>query len=376
MDQKAKKPSICFVALKAYGLLSGREDIQHIGGAEVQQTLIARELARRGYRVSFVVLDHGQPDGEDLDGIRVFKAFRRDAGVFGVRFLHPRMTRLWAAMRRADAEIYYQRNGGNETGAAAAWCRRHRRRFIFAVAHDAECDRRLPYIDTFRERALYRYGLWQADTVVTQTATQQRLMRNEFDRESTVIRSCALDPGGRTIERHERACQPRLVWLGRFAPVKGLEHLLDIAELCPEFQFDVVGDANADSAYVRAFRTRALRIPNVALCGRVPYTRVDNVYRGASALLNTSEAEGFPNTFLEAWSRGLPVLSRLDPDNLITEHGLGIVANEVGELARQIKEFFGLPALRERCSMGARRYFLRSHTVQVAVDAYERVLTR
>ena len=35
-------------------------DAQSAGGAEVQQVLIGRELARRGWSVSFVVADYGQ----------------------------------------------------------------------------------------------------------------------------------------------------------------------------------------------------------------------------------------------------------------------------------------------------------------------------
>ena len=58
------KPTVCFVALNAYAAHFGGHNSQHLGGAEVQQELIARELVKRGYRVSFVVFDHGQADGD------------------------------------------------------------------------------------------------------------------------------------------------------------------------------------------------------------------------------------------------------------------------------------------------------------------------
>ena len=45
-------PHICFVALRAWSVLAGDASIEIAGGAEVQQCILARLLARAGYRVS------------------------------------------------------------------------------------------------------------------------------------------------------------------------------------------------------------------------------------------------------------------------------------------------------------------------------------
>ena len=379
------KPSICFVALNAYGVLSGREDIQHIGGAEVQQSLIARELARRGYGVSFVTLDHGQPDAEVLDGIKVFKAYNRGAGLRVVRSLYPRLIGLWSAMRRADADVYYQRCAGTETGLVANWCRRHQRRFVFAVAGDPACPANLDGLHRVKERVLYPYGLRRAESVVAQTAAQRTLLRERFLRHSIVIPSCALDPGTPNYAQRSGNHSPRLLWIGRFDPVKGLSSLLTLAQLCSDYGFDVVGDDTCGRPVTKrdviaenkpGFTRDAQNCANLVLHGWVPYAEIAECYRHASALVCTSVSEGFPNTFLEAWSHGLPVFSHLDPDNLISRYGLGVVAKDVFELARRIREFFRLPGEWERSCVRARRHFLKHHTVSAVVDMYERLLTR
>src|SRR5438105_13961880 len=141
------RPHICLVALRTSGLLSGRDDIRHVGGAERQQVLIARELVRRGYPVSIIVFDYGQAEVEQIEGIRLVRAYRREAGLPLLRSVHPRLTGLWAAMRRADADIYYQRGAESETGLVAGWCRRHERCFIFAIAHDTNCHRDLRMLE-------------------------------------------------------------------------------------------------------------------------------------------------------------------------------------------------------------------------------------
>ena len=66
-----------------------------------------QNLVRRGFAVYMIVADLGQRDGAEWDGIKTFKAYRMDAGIPGPRFIHPRWTGLWSAMKRSGAEIYY-----------------------------------------------------------------------------------------------------------------------------------------------------------------------------------------------------------------------------------------------------------------------------
>jgi len=50
---------VCFLSLSAYPILS-KANLGFVGGAELQQVFIAKELQSRGYEVSFVTYDHGQ----------------------------------------------------------------------------------------------------------------------------------------------------------------------------------------------------------------------------------------------------------------------------------------------------------------------------
>jgi len=88
----AQRPHVCFVAPTTWPVLSGDPHIQVVGGAELQQTVIATALARRGYRVSMLCLDFGQPDGVVVDGVTVYKLHKPDEGLPVVRFVYPRMT--------------------------------------------------------------------------------------------------------------------------------------------------------------------------------------------------------------------------------------------------------------------------------------------
>jgi hypothetical protein len=68
------QPSICFVGLENLPVLAREYGRFRIGGAQVQQTLLAKALVERGFRVSMVVGDYGQRDGESWQGISTYKA--------------------------------------------------------------------------------------------------------------------------------------------------------------------------------------------------------------------------------------------------------------------------------------------------------------
>lgn len=372
-------PSLCFVALNAYNVLSGRKDVNHTGGAEVQQVQIATWLVRRGYRLSFVTLDHGQADGSDLNGIKVFKAYEKEEGIRGLRFLHPRWSGLWRAMARADADVYYHRGAELETGQVGLWCRRHDRKFIFAAANDSDCIASLYALDSWRERALYRVGLRLADAVTAQTQTQQQLLHQNMGIEASVVRNCGGPSSEQSLCELPTIGAPesiRVLWVGRISEQKRFEWLLDVAERCPEIAFDVVGAANTESDYASSLAGRAAAIANVEMHGRIPHSEMTSYYQRCSVLCCTSGYEGFPNTFLEAWALGIPVVSTFDPDGIIAKHGLGCVAEDVPGLVgclRQIGES------REKwlaASRAARQYYLANHTPEACLPAFERLLLR
>ena len=177
---------ICFIGLDNYPVLNPARGSEYFGGESVQQTLLARAFHELGYDVSMIVKDHGQPDGEVLDGIRVLKTYADSDGLPVVRFFHPRMTSIWNAFSKADADVYYQSCAGMMTGLAARYCAAHGRKLVFRVAHDTDCIPGEELIRFSRDRWLYRYGLKKADFISAQGVHQQQLLRDNHSLNSTV----------------------------------------------------------------------------------------------------------------------------------------------------------------------------------------------
>ena len=369
---------VCIVGLKCYDLLAGAEVPRYLGGIEKVLVCLARGLVGAGQRVAFITYDHGQPDEQVVDGIHVFKAHGPDDGLPVIRFVHPRLTGIWLAMRRADARVYMQMGGGSETGAVAMGCRwLPGRYFVFNLASDADSEADLPLLSLARERWLYRYGLGRADCIVAQTDHQTERLAGEFDRSSVRIALPVAGPG----DEFDPPAPPgegavRVLWLGRIVEIKRLEWLLAIAECHSDWRFDVVGTANSDSAYANALVERAGALDNVTMHGRVEEEALPGLFGRASALLCTSRLEGFPTTFLEAWSHGIPVVTSFDPDGLVARYDLGCVVDSV-DMARQALEgLFASPERWRDYSLRVRRYYLEHYTPEAIVPIYIELFER
>lgn len=368
---------ICIVAHFAFGALKGGLK-GHIGGVEWQTSLLSKWLAARGHHVSLVTWDEGQEDDSLVEGVRLIKLCRQDEGISGLRFFYPRWTSLNRALCKANADLYYQNCAEYVTGQVALWCYRHSRKFVYSVASDPDCDAGLPAMSTMRDRLFYKFGLRHADLIITQTNNQKKMLLENFGLFSVVLpMPCPGPSSDEFMEPDPYTIKPlRVIWAGRIAQVKRLEFLFDVAARLPQINFEVAGGFDANSAYGRRLKEAAKGLPNVILLGRVERKNMPEFYKNAFALCCTSVHEGFPNTFIEAWSYGIPVISTIDPDNLINSLKLGMVVNDVSAMSLKIDELAVAASRWQIFSKNARAYYLKNHFLDDAMMRFETIFHR
>lgn len=365
-DRPRARPRLCFVSPRAWPVLSADDAIRQIGGAELQQWTLARLFAGAGYRVSMVCFDYGQPGSVEVDGVTVHKAYRPGAGLPGLRFFHPRLTSMWRALRAADADVYCARAASPWAGVVVEFCRRQGRRSIYSGASNMDF---VPgeggQIRYARDRWLYRRGLARADAIVAQNEAQRASCLANYGRQAVIIPSCYAQPA--RMERSEAA--DRVLWVGRIEEGKRPELLLELAARLPHRRFTLVGGPGAgQEAQFERLRQQATRLPNVELTGFLPLSRVEPWFDRARLLVNTSVYEGMPNTFLQAWARGVPTLATVDVGTPVHR-----VFHDAAGGAAAIEALFQSRVAWEAASRRCREHFERRHSSAEVLARYERL---
>ena len=366
-----KSLKICIIGLKCYDQLTDVEVPRYLGGIETQLATLAKGLVLVGCDVSVVTFNHGHPDDECVNGVHVLKSYRPDSGIRILRAIHPRTSGLFQAMRRANADVYLQMGAGIETGQTGCISRMLGRQFIFCLAGDADFGANLHAGYWGGEGKAYRCGLARATRIVAQTDTQRRGLLQATGLDSSVIPMAVMQTEPPEAASHDG--RRRVLWVGRIIPSKRLDWMLEVARRCPEAYFDIVGTPNQRSDYANLLMERARKMPNVIVHGRVPISKLANLYAGTTLLCCTSELEGFPTTFLEAWSFGVPVVTTFDPDCIVSTNGLGQVAARLDELITMVRSLLANGGARLDLSRAARRYFNENHSIGGVCQRFKRM---
>ena len=352
-----------------YPVLNPEYGANYIGGESVQQILLAKAFAKRGHEVSTIVADLGQQDGEIIDDVRVLTTFSPGSGLPVLRFIHPKITSIVSALRRADADIYYQSCAGMFTGVTAWFAQRHKRKFIFRVASDSDCIPGQQLVRYWRDKKIYEYGLKNADLISVQSARQAALLKDNYKLESLKLNMVAEPPDDLNRER-----DIDVLWVNNFRALKKPERVLELARMLPDVNFTMVGGpCPGEQSLYDDVHAQVKTIKNIHMTGFVPYHKVNSYYSRARVFINTSIIEGFPNSYLQSWVRGTPVITFLDPDDLIMRNGLGYRSDSVKDMADAIRDHLDDGACWEQTSARSRSYAIDNYHPDGIAEKYENI---
>ena len=337
------------------------------GGAELQVALLARELAGRGHEVVIAGGDTGQTDGAILEGVRL-----RNAGNFHTGH----MTQMLASVPRVFRVLREEKPDwvivmGWTAWLFVLWLWRpllgYRLDFTCSLDTEVNGEHRREHPVT---GALFEFALRRCDARHAITEGQMEHYRRA-GLAATLYRYLVFP------RRAPRAADKDIdfLWVSRCQPVKQPHHFVDLARALPDFSFVMICPPENRGLWDEV-SAAARGVPNLRLIESVPYHEIQAWYDRARVFVNTSQWEGWPNSFIQAGLGHAALLSlRVDPDGIFGEYALGVCAgDDFPRLVGGARRLMDDPACLASAQDGAARFVREAHDNEANTTAYWRGL--
>jgi glycosyltransferase involved in cell wall biosynthesis len=338
----------------------------HEGGAERQMALLARGLTDQGRRVAHIIFTPEEPVELDYPLTLVFRSPRATGETRGVRGLREAAAVI-RALRAADAGVTIVRSASPAVAFVGLYCKLRRRAFVFSCSNVS--DLTLEQMETRWKRLISRLGIHFADAVVVQSEDQRALARQHLPRLRRVVRIPSFAVVDDLVVADSGPPPEAFLWFGRCVPQKRPLHYLELARSLPEARFLMIpAPIMAAGALFDQLQREAADVPNLELLELRPRTELQELVARSIAVVNTSTLEGMPNAFLEAWARGVPVLTlEFDPDRIVERARLGFAARGSWErFVEGAQELWDGRADRAELATRVRRYVEEQHSTAAA----------
>ena len=308
------------------------------GGAEYQLKLLVDVLiAHGGFEITYLarkVNSSFSPSGYSIERIGKRDGIHRYSFLFDARD-------LLSAFGRIRPELILQRVGCAYTGIVAYYARCNNCKTIWHVAIDTDvCPSlgkfSLNYIFRFLDKKVLEYGINHVHYIIAQTEHQGDLLQQYYGRSPNLI-----IPNFHPFphEVFERGKEIRVVWVANLKPVKQPAVFVRMARDLLGMRgvkFIMIGRA-LNTKWYREMLKEMSALENLEYLGERSLKEVNEVLARAHIFVNTSTYEGFPNTFIQAWMRKVPVVSlNVNPDNIIDRNRIGFFSKTYNQMVKDV----------------------------------------
>lgn len=274
---------------------------------------------------------------------------------------------IWRGIIITRPDVVLIRGAQRDVYLLSIICKLRRIKLVFMGASDVnfikERDRiEGPKINTL----LYRRSIKKTNYIVSQNTLQADSVKKYYNKETLIIPNIWVIDSSITSEKLKYDA----IWVSNLSPVKQADWFLRLAKRLPEYRFALVGGPRNKKCY-DDIKDGAERISNLDFLGQRSFIETTKFISLSRILTCTSEHEGFPNTFLQAWAMGIPVISTVDPNEVITQNGLGIFVENEEELYQSVKRLMENNSEYMQCIKNVKDYFEKNHS---ADTAYKRLI--
>lgn len=310
------------------------------GGAAVQAFGWIKGLSEKGQEVEVLTNLNGTDAlKEECQHLQLIPLYERSKGIRWLRWVYYRLPFIYKKIRNSRPDYLYQGIPSWQSFVVGAVCKVLGIRYILRISNDYLIDERFFQKHSRVHRFFQLWGMRLAYCILCQNTYQYNIIRKRFPNKRV---NTILNPfiPGQEPEYIPASKRSYIAWLGLYQYQKNLKLLYEIASLLQDTEFRIAGKEESKCDDNTLHYLELLRqLPNVKFVGFLSRSEVLPFLAQARFLLNTSHYEGFSNTFLEAMCVGTPLLTtrNVNPDGIVSEHGLGIIYKDADDLQTHLK---------------------------------------
>lgn len=360
---------ISFFSPSSYPLFKPNYGIPH-GGAELQMFLLATSLSdKKKLEISFLTGNYGQNKYENHKGIKLIRSISLPnyENIF-VKLL--KTIRLFFILKKNKPDLIISTAANTIIGLIAYYSKILKIKHIHRTAHQKDVD--LSWIKANGIKGkIYKYGLENANLITVQSRDYQELLQKTHNLKSEILKN------GFIIKKPKSNIKNTILWVGRFQKWKNPDMLINLANKIPEEHFTMICPYNKkDKKAWEKLKQKAEEIKNVSFIEKVPFNEIQKFFNKAKLFINTSDFEGFPNTFLQAAQAKTPIVSlNVNPDDFLNKYNCGIFcANNFEKMYLETKNLIQNKKETETKGENAFKYLKENHDINIIGKKFENII--
>jgi glycosyltransferase involved in cell wall biosynthesis len=191
--------------------------------------------------------------------------------------------------------------------------------FGFKLVHMLASDEDV-MLDENGTKTKFQKALQTIDFVIAQNSIQKKLFNHHFKNiDIPIIPNIWDNKIGNTFLKEKKF---DFIWVANFVKNKRPLWLVELAKYLPQYKFVMIGAAFDRDLYLEC-EGFTEELGNLEILGYKSLFEVNSFVKSSRILVCTSIIEGFPNTFLQALSVNVPLLSTVDPNGVICDNRIG-----------------------------------------------------
>ena len=159
-----------------------------------------------------------------------------------------------------------------------------------------------------------------------------------------------------------------------FVKRKRPEWFIDIAEKLPDYNFAMIGASLDDELFEECYK-RSKKLENLEILGYLDFHETTKMISQSIFLVCTAEYEGFPNTFLQSWAHGVPIISTVNPNKCFTKFKIGYFVSDLDDLINICDYYMKRPDEIKKLKKPISEYFLNNHRPSVQYSKFRSSLS-